>query len=318
METENGKHTVFFSWNSHNSENSKLKKFVEDAVRKAGLDYDESTRNVSGSPPIVTTILEKIEKTTVFVADLTEVKLLDKKDGGKEIIPNSNVMLELGYAIAKIGYSRIITITTTEKDKLPFDVSWCRYSRIHLNKTGKHRDLHVKDVSGWIKKCFKHYEESIGITDDNVPENDHLVKEILDRYYAQPFPDPYFNQIACKTKTFEERRKCLSEIRRLAMHKLKYKEAQAEGIAEMEDVVESYKRNLRTRTEPIMGTSVMASITYEIRMIFGAEFNEYNLEWKTFAELKSCLARHLGEKPENELTSKAFDILFKIIKLFDT
>ncbi len=78
--------TVFFSWQSDRSTaegrnliekaldmavaNIANDLTVEEAVRE-GLRVDKDTKGVPGSPPIFETILDKIDKASVFVADLT-------------------------------------------------------------------------------------------------------------------------------------------------------------------------------------------------------------------------------------------------------
>lgn len=99
---------IFWSWQSDTPKNigrflvrdalndavEKLKQGekVEDAPRDIHLDHD--IKNVLGSPDLVRTILDKIEKSEVVVADVT---IVGKTAGDKSLI-NSNVAIELGYA----------------------------------------------------------------------------------------------------------------------------------------------------------------------------------------------------------------------------
>jgi hypothetical protein len=93
------------------------------------LDYDR--KNVSGSPDLARTILEKIENATVFVADVTPVGIVlhgepgdDKKAEPKKVI-NSNVAIELGYSLrARTDRSLLMVMNAhygTRAD-LPFDL----------------------------------------------------------------------------------------------------------------------------------------------------------------------------------------------------
>lgn len=88
---------------------------VEDSVR---VDSDTSDR--PGAPKIFDTILEKIEYCHVFVADVSLVA--DKQ-------ANSNVMVELGYALRVRGPEAIVMICNTAFGSigdLPFDLGFSR------------------------------------------------------------------------------------------------------------------------------------------------------------------------------------------------
>ena len=56
---------------------------------------DQDTAGIAGWPDIASTILTKIEKCEVFVADLTPI---NGPEPDSRPTPNPNVMLELGYA----------------------------------------------------------------------------------------------------------------------------------------------------------------------------------------------------------------------------
>jgi len=74
---------------------------IEDSPR---LDYD--TRGVSGTPEIAATVFGKIKRCAVFIADMTFVgstqPIVAREQ--EKLLPNPNVMLELGYAAATIGW----------------------------------------------------------------------------------------------------------------------------------------------------------------------------------------------------------------------
>lgn len=84
------------------------------------VDYD--TLGVGGSPKIADKILEKIEAAAVFVADLTPIATTR---AGK-MVPNPNVMIELGYALKVLGNERIVLVMNQAEGaalaKLPFDL----------------------------------------------------------------------------------------------------------------------------------------------------------------------------------------------------
>ena len=68
-----------------------------DEAERPELDHD--TKGIQGAPPIMETILAKIDKSDVFVADVT---LTGKTENDKPVI-NSNVAIELGYALKAVS-----------------------------------------------------------------------------------------------------------------------------------------------------------------------------------------------------------------------
>lgn len=98
---------------------------VEDADRDdenvAVLDHD--TEGVSGSPPIVQIIFEKIDAAAAFVSDLTYVA--ERKDGRRS--PNPNVLFEHGWAWRSLTWRAVISVINIahgdpREHPLPFDL----------------------------------------------------------------------------------------------------------------------------------------------------------------------------------------------------
>lgn len=86
------------------------------------IKIDESTLNEPGSPNIPITIFKKIKSADIFLCDLSIIN--SESDDRK--VPNPNVLIELGYAIAILGWERIIMVFNSSygnlsKD-LPFDI----------------------------------------------------------------------------------------------------------------------------------------------------------------------------------------------------
>jgi hypothetical protein len=126
---------IFWSWQSDRYVQTG-QYFVRDALKEAAkqlsrehelteadrLEIDHDTKGVPGTPPIVETIFNKIEEAAVFVADVTPVGV---SDGGK-LLPNPNVMIELGYARRAKGHERIILVCNSQylarPEDLPFDL----------------------------------------------------------------------------------------------------------------------------------------------------------------------------------------------------
>jgi len=122
--------TIFYSWQSDiNYARSKIGKALgiisERLNNKLELadrpEIDSDTKGTYGSEEITTTIFEKIDKCKVFVADVTPIAT-----SGEKLIPNPNVMTELGYAMkAKPKFTRLYIFLTEgkiDKDKMPFDI----------------------------------------------------------------------------------------------------------------------------------------------------------------------------------------------------
>jgi hypothetical protein len=121
--------TVFYSWQSDLPSGTN-RSFIETCLNKAikelrgaqpRLDpcLDRDTSNVPGSPDIAATILDKIDNCHIFVGDISIVQT------GKRSMPNPNVVFELGYAVKRLGWDRVICIANEHfgaVESLPFDV----------------------------------------------------------------------------------------------------------------------------------------------------------------------------------------------------
>lgn len=94
---------------------------IEEPEREVSLDHDR--KGVPGSPDLASVILEKIRGSDVFVADVTPVGVTPN-DSPKKIM-NSNVAIELGYAMHTITDRRLIMVMNTaygSRSDLPFDL----------------------------------------------------------------------------------------------------------------------------------------------------------------------------------------------------
>jgi hypothetical protein len=139
------KRTIFYSWQSEHPSSlcrNVIQASLEAALKKLGKDdsteitpvLDRDTGGVPGSPSISDKIFEKIVLADVFVADVSlsrrtaEWRLLGftlTHRSKTRRTPNPNVLLELGYAVAILGWDRIILVQNTEyggPDDLPFDL----------------------------------------------------------------------------------------------------------------------------------------------------------------------------------------------------
>ena len=171
------KFTIFYSWQSdlpNDQTRGAIKKSlhhvaasIEDSESNLSLIVDEATREVSGAPNIPGTILEKIEESDLFIADITTIN--SDYEGRKA--PNPNVVFELGYAVSILGWNRIILIMNesfgSERD-LPFDFAQHRVSKYKVNN-----GRNLKKLDGLLNIAIK-------AVIDNQPEKPKLVNQISD------------------------------------------------------------------------------------------------------------------------------------------
>jgi len=99
------------------------------AANRESMHLDQDRQDVTGSPPLVDTIKQKIRDTAVFLADVTPVsKVPKRKDvpgSQQKRNMNPNVALELGYAQRAIGDERVLLVLNEfygGRQFLPFDL----------------------------------------------------------------------------------------------------------------------------------------------------------------------------------------------------
>jgi hypothetical protein len=159
---------IFYSWQS-DTDRRVGKDLVRDALDAAvaDLDVDEAQRptvdqdtaGVLGSPVIANTILEKIAIANVVVADVT---LTGKTDRGKPLI-NSNVAIELGYALRAHGDDVLLKVMNTAfggPEDLPFDLRHRRWPVRYNLPSGSDkaaREKVLKELAGELKHVIAAY-----------------------------------------------------------------------------------------------------------------------------------------------------------------
>lgn len=142
-------YTVFYSWQS-DLENRFNRSFIQEVIEKAtkifsqdesfSLDavVDRDTYGIAGSPSIVESITGKIAKSDIFVCDIS---IINSLSAGRPT-PNPNVLYELGFASAILGWERIIMIQNTAYgniDMLPFDLRGRRILQYNLDISVENR-----------------------------------------------------------------------------------------------------------------------------------------------------------------------------------
>lgn len=154
--------TVFYSWQS-DSPNSTNRSFIADCIDKALKELsregvavvlavrDQDTQGVTGTPDIRESILEKIDRCSVFVGDVTIINPDDEGEPGKRLTPNPNVLFETGYAVKALGWERVLLVINTaacDRDLLPFDLKVRRLVEYELdaeaNKSNAKSSLAMK------------------------------------------------------------------------------------------------------------------------------------------------------------------------------
>jgi hypothetical protein len=128
---------MFYSWQSDRptkTNQNLIQEAIEMAIKRIDSDdgisvepvLDRDTQDKPGSPAIAQTILEKIDQCDLFLCDVT---LITPRDAQRPA-PNPNVLIELGYAAAQVGWERIICVMNVEfggPSKLPFDLKHRRW-----------------------------------------------------------------------------------------------------------------------------------------------------------------------------------------------
>jgi hypothetical protein len=123
--------TVFYSWQKDLPSRTN-RGFIQDALERAidavlqtdyHLDFilDRDTQNTPGAPDIAQTILSKIDRASIVVADIS---IINAGATGR-LGPNPNVLFELGYAVHVLSWEYVLPVfnlATGCVEDLPFDL----------------------------------------------------------------------------------------------------------------------------------------------------------------------------------------------------
>lgn len=109
--------TVFYAWQDTRSQATN-RYAIRDALNLASselslehsvdMTIDEATRDTAGSINIPLSIMAKIRDSDIFVCDITTIQ--EDQLSKKHKTPNPNVVFELGYAVAYLGWERIVML----------------------------------------------------------------------------------------------------------------------------------------------------------------------------------------------------------------
>ena len=187
--------TVFYSWQSDLPKETN-QGIIQGAIRIASnklehefkktdlhIIIDEATSNLPGSPHIPSAIFDKISSADAFICDITTInkeaietiKNLQATEGRTKpqevrTVPNPNVMIELGYAIALLGWERIIMLFNTSYGDLkdaPFDIVVNRITDYHLSP--KTEDVTEKQLQGNQKQLSEKIHEALKLIIEKSP-----------------------------------------------------------------------------------------------------------------------------------------------------
>lgn len=107
-------------------------------------------------------MFEKIDRSDMFLADVTLVgKIKPLKEGGKrKRTPNPNVMTEMGYAAARMGWERVICVMNEYygcREDLPFDIESKRHPidfTLDPATMAEHKGI-KKELTKWIRTAIE-------------------------------------------------------------------------------------------------------------------------------------------------------------------
>lgn len=154
--------TVFYSWQSDlpNSTNRGfIEKCIKDSLKQVFNEdkritewaLESDSRDESGTPDIVSTLLSKIDKCDIFIADTSIIN----SESEYRKTSNPNVLFELGYASNKIGWEKIIctfNLYYGKVEDLPFDI---RFRKPLLFKYSGKEEKPTKILRSQIKSSIK-------------------------------------------------------------------------------------------------------------------------------------------------------------------
>lgn len=149
----------------------KAKSTIENNKR-INIIIDEATRDMTGSQNISLTILNKIDIANIFVCDISTINKTDSNKNRKT--PNPNVMYELGYAVAKLGWERIILILNEEYGEIndvPFDIQQHSITKYKLSES------EINNIKSIIGTKAKELENKIQLILNIKPKKENLTSD---------------------------------------------------------------------------------------------------------------------------------------------
>lgn len=175
---------IFYSWQSDLAEKTN-KRAIRDMLIKAksqieqehkiNILIDEATNEEIGSPNIPLTIVRKIVEADIFIADISIVN----NDYHGRRMPNPNVMFELGFAVGKLGWGRVILMFNkfeAKVENLPFDIDRHRVFQYGISQ--KDDNDKIKSIIGSFVPQL--YEQINNILIKNPQKECHKIERTED------------------------------------------------------------------------------------------------------------------------------------------
>jgi hypothetical protein len=297
--------TIFYSWQSDTPSKTNhrfIKDALDDAVRLLVVDgnveeaprVDHDTKGVHGDPDIFPTILNKIERCDVFIADVT---IIATTPDGKNI-PNPNVLLELGYAYKVAGSGRIIKLMNNcygDPNKgLPFDLAHKRWPYIYSLpsdteklKREKIKKTVAKDLAEFVRLILENEGEKgeagqladikIGFRKQEIKPDLHKYSLFLSVKWLGPRDQDFFNVSLLWPKPIKVSR--LTEFERGEEEKL-------DGIHYEELSLFVNKRLWPQKTITAVGGKADAQIEYvfDDALYSDPKLNEYKIYYRFYSQ----------------------------------
>jgi len=182
------KRKIFYSWQSdlpNNTNRGLIERAAESAAKKIRDDDSLAVEPViardtdghPGAPNIAEAIFDQIDTSDIFLADVTFVAKV-----GTDRVPNSNVLVELGYALSRLGKSKMLLVMNTAHggpEKLPFDLKMLRTITYAADK------LSIAEARKYLTSRFQTGFESI-LSQSEPLENQEASKVVSNIYEGVP------------------------------------------------------------------------------------------------------------------------------------
>lgn len=196
---------VFYSWQSDlpNATNrSFILKALENAASAIRDDdtievepvIDRDTAGIAGSPDIVRTILEKIDRSEACVCDVSIIT-----EGATRSIPNPNVLVELGYAIKSLGWERIIMVMNTAfggPEQLPFDLRTRRCLTYNMAPDSESRGPARKQLQslfeGYLRQILTLPEREFDLDPNRLTRFQFRLLDMVDKGKSSFTPEDFY------------------------------------------------------------------------------------------------------------------------------
>lgn len=167
----NYQYKIFYSWQSDNIVAKKTLRKALQTVVKQLKEENISIEIVEGGGgegfiSIEDAVRMKIQKCDIFVGDVTPVGNVAMKD---KLLPNANVMYEMGIATESMTADRIIAVVMAgdwKIEHMPFDFN--HYSMVYFKEN---KENHIKELTDKIKNRIK--------------ETDKITRRINNRFFSK-------------------------------------------------------------------------------------------------------------------------------------